>query len=58
MQYFFEQWYLNRLTENKMFTIVSVLDIMFIRKGYSVLPDYLSLPNSQINGIITAVISS
>jgi hypothetical protein len=52
---FFEQWYLNSLTEKEMFAIVSLLDIMFIREGYSVLPDYLNLSNSQINDIITAI---
>jgi hypothetical protein len=57
-QYFFEQWYLNSLTENEMFSIVSLLDIMFIREGYSVLPDYLNLSNSQINDIITAIVTS
>jgi hypothetical protein len=50
-QNFFEQWYLNNLTENEMFAIVSLLDFMFIKEGLICL-------NSQINDIITAMVTS
>jgi len=38
----FEQWCLDKLTESEINSIGSLLDIMFIREGNSVLPVYFN----------------
>jgi len=45
---FFEQWCLHNLTESEINSIGSLLDIMFIREGYSVLPVLFELSALQI----------
>jgi hypothetical protein len=54
---FFEQWYVNSLTEFEMSSIMSLLDILSLREGYSVLPDFIKLSDSQINDIISAIVT-
>ena len=55
---FFEQWYINSLSEYEMSSIMSLLDILSIREGYSVLPDFCKLSDSQITDIISAICTS
>jgi len=44
----FEQWCLDNLAGSENNSIGSILDIMFIRKRYSVLPVHFELSASQI----------
>ena len=55
---FFEQWYVNSLTEYELSSIMSLLDILSIREGYSDLPDFCKLSASQITDIISAICTS
>ena len=55
---FFEQCYINNLTENEMSSIMSLLDILAVREGYSVLPDFLKLSDSEITDIISAIVTA
>jgi hypothetical protein len=54
---FFEHWCLDKLTESEINSIDSLLDILFIREGYSVLPVHLELFASQITDIITSIVT-
>jgi len=54
---FFEHWCLDKLTESEINSIDSLLDILFIREGYSVLPVHLELSASQITDIITSIVT-
>jgi len=52
---FLEKWCLDNLTESEINYIASLLDIMFTREGYSVLPDHFELSALQITDIITSI---
>ena len=52
---FFERWYINSIGLYEMCSIMSLLDILYIREGYSVLPDGVDLPAPQINDIIISI---
>jgi len=55
---FFEQCYLDNLTEREINSIGSLLDVMFIREEYSVLPVHFELSALQITDIITSVVTN
>ena len=55
---FFEQWCLDNLTEIEINSIGSLLDILFIREGYSVLPVHFELSASQITDIMTNIVTN
>lgn len=55
---FFEQCYINSLSEFEMSSIWSLLDILSVREGYSVLPDFLKLSDSEITDIISAIVTA
>jgi len=55
---FFEQWCLDNLTESEIISIGSLLDLMFIREGYSVLPVHFELSALQITDIITSIVTN
>ena len=55
---FFEHWCLDKLTESEINSKDSLLDILFIREGYSVLPVHLELSASQITDIITSIVTN
>ena len=52
---FFCKWHNNNLTDIELNTARSLLDIIFIREGYSVLPDNFTLTKSQITDIIAGI---
>jgi len=37
---------------------MSLLDILAVREGYSVLPDFLKLSDSEITDIISAIVTA
>jgi len=55
---FFEQWCLDNLTESEINSIGSLLDVMFIREGNSVLPVHFELSALQITDIITFIVTN
>jgi len=55
---FFEQWCLDNLPESEINSIGSLLDIMFIREGYSVLLIHFELSALQITDIITSIVTN
>jgi len=55
---FFEQRCLDNLTESEINSTGSLLDIMFIGEGYSVLPDHFELSALQITNIITSIVTN
>jgi len=54
----FEQRCLDNLTETEINSIGSLLDIMFIREGYSVLTFHFELSALQITDIITSIVTN
>jgi hypothetical protein len=52
---FFYKWYNNNLTDIELDTARSLLDIIFIREGDSVLPDNFTFTKSQITDIIAGI---
>ena len=52
---FFYKWHINNWTDIELNTARSLLDIIFIREGYSVLPDNFTLTKSQITDIIARI---
>ena len=52
---FFYKWHNNNLNDSELNTAWSLLDIIFIREGYSVLPDSFTLEKSQITDIIAGI---
>lgn len=55
---FFEQCYINSLTESQMSSKMSLLDILSVREGYSVLLDFSKLTDSQINDTIFSIVTT
>ena len=49
---FFYKWHINNWTDIELNTARSLLDIIFIREGYSVLPDNFTLTNSKITELL------
>ena len=49
---------MDKLIESEINSIDSLLDIVFIREGYSVLPVHLDLSASQITDIISSIVTN
>ena len=52
---FFYKWHNSNLTDIELNTVWSLMDIIFIREGYSVLPANFILTKSQIADIIAGI---
>ena len=52
---FVEHWCLDKLTGSEINSIDSLLEIVFIREGYSVLPVHRELSARQITDILTSI---
>ena len=52
---FFYNWHISHMADIELNTVFSLLDIISIREGYSVLHDNFILTKSQITDIISAI---